>query len=71
MLGPGTKPTPIFWGHGTRDPVIPHKFASLSVDFLGTLGFKDVEFKSYDVRHASDLREIAHLGEWLRKVIPA
>jgi len=65
--------TPIFWGHGTSDNVVPYRFGAGSVQLLkDSLGFKDIEFKSYQgVGHSSDTQEIVDLGAWLKRVIPA
>jgi predicted esterase len=73
MLSAGATSTPIFWGHGTADAVVPYKFGTLSVQFLQeSLGFKNVQFNSYQgVGHSADQQEIADLGAWLKRVIPA
>lgn len=65
--------TPIFWGHGKSDNVVPYRFGAGSVQLLkDNLGFKDLEFKSYEgVGHSADTQEIADLGAWLKRVIPA
>ena len=65
--------TPIFWGHGKSDNVVPYRFGAGSVQILkDKLGFKDLEFKSYEgVGHSADTQEIADLGAWLKRVLPA
>jgi predicted esterase len=45
----GTNPnkdTPIFMGHGDIDPVVKHKWGTLSADFLKNLGYT-VDFRTY------------------------
>ncbi|CAE6481787.1 unnamed protein product [Rhizoctonia solani] len=73
LLSPSATSTPIFWGHGTADPVVPYKFGQLSVHHMQTnLGFKSIEFKSYQgMAHSAEQQEIADLGAWLRQVIPS
>jgi predicted esterase len=73
MLSADATSTPIFWGHGTSDAVVPYKFGVGSVQILKEkLGFKDVEFKPYrGMGHSSDTQEIVDLSTWLKKVIPA
>lgn len=55
-LGPHA--TPVFWGHGLRDPAIPH---ALAVKGRGTLQASGVplETRDYDIGHWIDPREVA------------
>ncbi|KAG8745547.1 hypothetical protein FRC10_007725 [Ceratobasidium sp. 414] len=73
MLPPGATTTPIFWGHGTSDPVVPYRFGAGSAQILKEkVGFQDVEFNSYQgVGHSTDTQEIVDLSTWLKRVIPA
>ncbi|KAB5595541.1 Acyl-protein thioesterase 1 [Ceratobasidium theobromae] len=72
ILNPNAASTPIFWGHGTDDQLVPHDLGVRSVQLLQeSLQFKDVVFKSYTgVAHSADEQEIDDLSEWLAKVIP-
>lgn len=77
--------TPIFWGHGTADPLVTYKIGSASVDFLKTaLGvsaviaeasdaaaLKGILFKSYaGLQHGAAPEELNDLTEWLKKILP-
>ena len=59
---------PIFYAHGTYDPVIPLAMASRSRDKLGELGYQ-VEWHEYPMPHSVCAEEIAEIGNWLRKVV--
>ncbi|KAG9103224.1 hypothetical protein FRC06_011694 [Ceratobasidium sp. 370] len=73
MFSSGATSTPIFWGHGTSDPVVPYGFGAGSVRILQEkVGFQDVEFNSYQgVGHSTDTQEIVDLSAWLKRVVPA
>jgi predicted esterase len=77
--------TPIFWGHGTADPLVTYKIGSSSVDFLKTTvglsaataegsdasALKGVLFKSYaGLQHGAAPEELSDLTEWLKKILP-
>jgi predicted esterase len=77
--------TPIFWGHGTADPLVTFKIGRTSVEFLKTtLGFpaapsdvpdaaalKGVMFKEYaGLQHGASPQELVDLKEWLKKILP-
>lgn len=79
MATPHAKNTPLFWGHGTGDPLVLYKFGTDSRDFLTkVLGFapsKDtgtgLEFRSYEgMQHSSCKAELDDLCAWIKKVIP-
>ncbi|KDN40844.1 hypothetical protein RSAG8_07862, partial [Rhizoctonia solani AG-8 WAC10335] len=73
LMSPNASSTHIFWGHGTSDATVPHKFGQLSVQHLQTnLNFANIQFISYKgMAHSADQQEIADLGAWLRKVMLA
>ncbi|CAE6527363.1 unnamed protein product [Rhizoctonia solani] len=73
LLSASATSTPIFWGHGTADPVVPYKFGKMSADHMqSNLGFTNLQFNSYEkMAHSADQQEIVDLGAWLRKVIPS
>ncbi|KAG9102000.1 hypothetical protein FS749_000565 [Ceratobasidium sp. UAMH 11750] len=73
MFSSHAKSTPIFWGHGTSDPVIPYRFGAGSVQILKEkAGFEEVEFHPYQgIAHSTDTQEIVDLSAWLKRVIPA
>jgi len=62
------KDVPIFYAHGTYDPVIPFAMASASRDKLGELGYQ-VEWHDYPMQHSVCPEEIAAIGKWLGKVL--
>lgn len=56
--------TPVFFGHGTQDPMVPY--------FLGEAAHKElkdggwpVEWHSYPIPHSVSQPEIADIGRWL------
>jgi len=80
MLNDHAKTIPIFWGHGTDDPLVLPKFATRSVGFLKTqCGISEtgdetpagLKFKMYPgLEHSSSPEELSDLKSWLRSVIP-
>jgi phospholipase/carboxylesterase len=64
------KDVPIFYAHGTYDPVIPFAMAAASRDRLGALGYP-VEWHEYPMQHAVCLEEIADISKWLCNVLRA
>lgn len=56
--------TPIFWGHGTADPVVVLQRGVVSRDALQALGHA-VEWHTYPMAHAVCAEEIADLRRWL------
>jgi phospholipase/carboxylesterase len=60
---------PIFYAHGTHDPIIGMDRAERSRDLLASLGYP-VEWHPYAMPHAVCAQEIADIGDWLRRVLP-
>ncbi|KAH9062742.1 Phospholipase/carboxylesterase/thioesterase [Lactarius vividus] len=74
---------PIFWGHGTADPLVKFALGRDSVDFLkNTLGLpevpnavgattlKGITFKPYDgLGHGADPQELDDLAAWLKMTL--
>ena len=56
--------TPIFWGHGTADPIVPLTRGVHSRDVLQGLGYP-VEWHTYAMPHSVCAEEIAHLRTWM------
>ncbi|MEO7052900.1 MAG: dienelactone hydrolase family protein [Rhodanobacter sp.] len=56
--------TPIFWGHGSADPVVVMPRGASSRDLLQALGYT-VEWHTYPMAHAVCAQEIADLRRWL------
>lgn len=72
---------PIFWGHGSLDPLVEYKkMAQASVEFLtkqigvpsttkdGDL--KGLSFNTYPIGHSTNEQELGDLKEWLKRVLP-
>ncbi len=62
------KDVPIFYAHGTYDPVIALPMATMSRDRLRELGYK-VEWHEYSMQHSVCAEEIADIGAWLQGVL--
>ncbi|KAJ7118590.1 Phospholipase/Carboxylesterase-domain-containing protein [Mycena crocata] len=73
---------PIFWGHGSSDPLVKYEFGRSSADFvMKTLGtpeapttgeLKGLSFNSYaGVGHSTNQKELDDLRGWLKKALPA
>ena len=56
--------TPIFWGHGSADPVVPVQRGMESRDLLLGLGYR-VDWHVYPMAHAVCAGEIVDLRAWL------
>ncbi len=56
--------TPIFWGHGTADPVVVLPRGLASRDALQALGYA-VDWHTYPMAHAVCAEEIDDLRRWL------
>ncbi len=58
---------PIFWGHGTADPAIPHALAEKGRHRLRSLG-ADLEARDYPMGHGINLEEMRDLRAWMGRV---
>jgi phospholipase/carboxylesterase len=56
--------TPIFWGHGTGDPIVPLVLGEQSRQALESLGHR-IDWHSYPMAHQVSLPEIADVRTWL------
>jgi phospholipase/carboxylesterase len=56
---------PIFYAHGTYDPVIPLAMATASRDRLVALGYP-VQWHEYPMQHSVCLEELQAISAWLR-----
>lgn len=79
MLAPHSKQMPIFWGHGSGDPLVKPIFAEESVEFLKSVGISnakpgELNGLSYNiypgVGHSTNMQELEDLKVWIAKVIP-
>lgn len=67
---PASLKTPIFMAHGSADPVVALVRGEQSRDLLNALGYQ-VEWHQYPMQHSLCPQEIADIGAWLRRVLPA
>jgi phospholipase/carboxylesterase len=67
---PANRDVPIFFAHGTADPLIPLARARASRDRLREVGYA-VEWHEYPMEHAVCPEEIHDLSGWLRRVLGA
>jgi phospholipase/carboxylesterase len=56
---------PIFYAHGTFDPVIPLTMATASRDALAAAGYR-VQWHEYAMQHSVCAEEVAAISAWLR-----
>lgn len=56
--------TPIFWGHGTGDPIVPLTRGVSSRDLLQSLGYP-VAWHTYPMPHSVCAEEVADLRSWI------
>ncbi|MDE2235578.1 MAG: dienelactone hydrolase family protein [Gammaproteobacteria bacterium] len=61
--------TPIFYAHGTQDPVVPLPLAVHTRDALMASGHV-LEWHTYPMPHTLHPEEILHIRAWLLRVLP-
>jgi predicted esterase len=82
MASDHAKSTPIFWGHGSEDPLVKAEFSKESKEFvIGQLGVpvstdaavaKGLDYRMYNgLGHGTRPQELGDLQAWLTKAIPA
>ncbi len=69
QLNPANAATPIFYGHGTQDPVVPLQLAEHTRNELIARGCP-VTWHTYPMPHAVHPEEILHIRAWLLSVLP-
>ena len=62
------KNIPIFYAHGSNDPVVPIALAEMSRDFLTKLGYK-IDWHRYTMEHSVVPQEINEIGAWLNQTL--
>jgi phospholipase/carboxylesterase len=62
------KDVPIFFAHGSQDPVILLPMAVTSRDKLRELGYK-VDWHEYPMQHSVCMQEMADISAWLRSTL--
>ena len=65
---PANLDIPIFYAHGTHDPVIPLVMATASVAKLTAAGYR-VEWHEYPMQHSVCAEEVGALSAWLSRVL--
>ena len=61
--------TPIFWGHGVQDNVVPLQWAEISDQQLKTCGFEKQNFYQYPMAHEVCEKEIKDISLWMMGII--
>ncbi len=61
---PANAHTPIFWGHGTADPIVPLTRGVASRDLLQSLGYS-VAWHTYPMPHSVCGEEVLDLRHWM------
>jgi phospholipase/carboxylesterase len=56
--------TPIFFGHGKHDSVVPHELGKQSADKLKQLGIQ-IEWHEYAMQHSVNADEISDIERWI------
>lgn len=59
-------PLPVFMGHGTQDPIIPHALAEASRNTLKQYGCA-IDWHSYPMAHSVCQEEIDAIAQWFNK----
>jgi len=65
---PANRDVPIFWAHGTHDPMIPLAMAEHGRAQVAALGYA-IEWHQYPMPHAVCAEEIADIARWLGRVL--
>ncbi len=65
---PANRDIPIFIAHGRQDDMIPIDYARASRDALRLAGHP-VEWREYDMPHATCSDEVDDIGDWLRRIL--
>lgn len=60
--------TPIFWGHGSSDPVVPLSLAEQSIEVLEKNQYH-VELKKYPMEHSIHPDEVSDIRNWIIKIL--
>lgn len=56
---------PVFFGHGTADPMVPLQLGRAAADRLVKMGYP-VEWHQYPMPHSVCPEEVSHLAAWFR-----
>lgn len=62
--------TPVFWGHGSLDEIVPESLGKISANHLTELGYP-VDWHSYPMAHSVNQDEIKDISLWFKKIFNA
>ena len=65
-LSEANRGIPVFYGHGSSDPIVPVRLGQQAVSKLEGLGHP-VEWRTYPMQHSVCPEEIQHLAAWMQK----
>ena len=68
QVSSGNTATPIFYAHGTQDPVVPIQLGEQTRNWLTQKGCV-ISWHSYPMPHSVSMEEIMHISAWLRSVL--
>lgn len=63
---PINKNIPIFWGHGSLDPVVTLSLAKESINILESHQY-EVKYHEYEMEHSIHPQEVSDIEDWLLK----
>jgi phospholipase/carboxylesterase len=66
VLADAAARAPVFFGHGSQDPVVPLQAGQRSAALLRELGFA-VDWHAYPMPHSVCAEEISDLGDWMTR----
>lgn len=80
MVSSHASSLPVFWGHGTKDPLVNYQLGRISADFIiseiglpaaPSSGAPGIDFHTYNaLAHSIRGDELADLTSWLKKILP-
>jgi lysophospholipase-2 len=70
-LTPGLEDVPILHCHGTQDPMVKFALAEKTKAKVLECGATDYTIKSYPIQHTVSPEELAHVSEFVKKVLPS
>ena len=72
IVNEAVKNVPVFWGHGTADPVVQFKWAEKSRDLLKSQNVNNIDWRVYPgMQHSACPEEIDAFSAFLTRILPA
>ncbi|MCU7959319.1 MAG: hypothetical protein KZQ58_04830 [gamma proteobacterium symbiont of Bathyaustriella thionipta] len=65
---PAASCVPVFWGHGTADPVVPVAAGLQAAEHLQQMGCP-LDWHDYDMPHSVCPQEIVDISQWLQEIL--